>query len=158
MNSVLTDQAIENQEIIDYQSVEVPPTFVINSIDHSNCSSTEKIIFKGELSTNVTIVTKFTIPLTYPEGISMTCSFDTDTLECKLDRDLSDSMLIEQTVIKDGTKDLFILQSINEAGINCENSIVKEAEGKINVDISFRQVSTIRESTDGLTFFFCCFC
>ena len=157
LNPVLTDQAIENQEIIDYQAIEVPPTFIINSIDHSNCSSTGKIIFKGELSSNVTIVTKFTIPLTYPEGISMTCSFDTDTLECKLDRDLSDSMLIEQTVIKDGTKDLFILQSINEAGVNCQDSVLLEAVEKIEVDISFRQVSTIRESTDGLTFFFAAF-
>ena len=156
MNPVLTDQAIANKEIIDTEEIGLP-TFIIDTIDHSNCSNSGNIIINGKLSNNKTIATKFTIPLTYPSGISTTCSLDTDKLNCKLDRDLKDSMLIEQTVIKDGTKELFILQSINVQDVTCTNSILTEAEEKTDVDISFRQVSTIKESSDGLTFFFAAF-
>ena len=58
----------------------------MESEDHSECSSSGRIVIKGSLSENKSIITKFTIPLTYPEGVSITCSFDTDTLDCKLDR------------------------------------------------------------------------
>ena len=157
LNPVLTVQAIENKEVMDAEEVEVPPTFVMESEDHSECSSSGRIVIKGSLSEDKSIITKFTIPLTYPEGVSITCSFDTDTLDCKLDRELMEPLLIEQIVIKDGTKELFILQSIKIEGLNCGNGVLKEAEEKIDVDISFRQVSKIQKITKGFNFFFAAF-
>ena len=157
LNPVLTAQAIENNEVVDAEEAIIPPTFVMVSEDHSECSSSGRIVIKGTLSEDKSIVTKFTIPLTYPEGISITCSFDTDTLDCKLDRDLMEPLLIEQIIIKDGTKELFILQSIKIEGLSCGNGVLKDAEEKIDVDISFRQVSTIQKVTNGFTFFFAAF-
>ena len=157
LNPVLTVQAIENKEVMDAEEVEVPPTFVMESEDHSECSSSGRIVIKGSLSEDKSIITKFTIPLTYPEGVSITCSFDTDTLDCKLDRELMEPLLIEQIVIKDGIKELFILQSIKIEGLNCGNGVLKEAEEKIDVDISFRQVSKIQKITKGFNFFFAAF-
>ena len=157
LNPVLTVQAIENKEVMDAEEVEVPPTFVMESEDHSECSSSGRIVIKGSLSEHKSIITKFTIPLTYPEGVSITCSFDTDTLDCKLDRELMEPLLIEQIIIKDGIKELFILQSIKIEGLNCGNGVLKEAEEKIDVDISFRQVSKIQKITKGFNFFFAAF-
>ena len=157
LNPVLTVQAIENKEVMDAEEVEVPPTFVMESEDHSECSSSGRIVIKGSLSEDKSIITKFTIPLTYPEGVSITCSFDTDTLDCKLDRELMEPLLIEQIIIKDGIKELFILQSIKIEGLNCGNGVLKEAEEKIDVDISFRQVSKIQKITKGFNFFFAAF-
>ena len=157
LNPVLTVQAIENKEVMDAEEAEVPPTFVMESEDHSECSSSGRIVIKGSLSEHKSIITKFTIPLTYPEGVSITCSFDTDTLDCKLDRELMEPLLIEQIVIKDGIKELFILQSIKIEGLNCGNGVLKEAEEKIDVDISFRQVSKIQKITKGFNFFFAAF-
>ena len=157
LNPVLTDQAISNGEVKDSEKVEPPPTFIIKDMEHGDCSSSGSLTFKGELSEEKSIITKFTIPLTYPEGISITCSLENNQLICKLDRDLEDSMLIEQTIIKDGADELFILQSISTEPLNCGNAILKEAEEKVNVDISFRQVSTIKETNSGLSFFFAAF-
>ena len=157
LNPVLTDQAIENKEVIDGEKVKVPPTFVIEEEDHSECSSSGKLKIKGSLTEDTSIVTKFTIPLTHPEGVSLTCSFDINTLDCTLDRDITESLLIEQTMIKEGTKELFILPSFEIEDIKCRNGIIKEVEEKVNVDISFRQVSTIKKITKGFNFFFAAF-
>ncbi len=157
LNPVLTDQAIENKEVIDGEKVKVPPTFVIEEEDHSECSSSGKLKIKGSLTEDTSIVTKFTIPLTYPEGVSLTCSFDINTLDCTLDRDITESLLIEQVMIKEGTKELFILPSFEIEDIKCRNGIIKEVEEKVNVDISFRQVSTIKKITKGFNFFFAAF-
>ena len=157
MNPVLTDQAIENKEVIDGEKVKVPPTFVIEEEDHSECNSSGKLKIKGSLTEDTSIVTKFTIPLTYPEGVSLTCSFDINTLDCTLDRDITESLLIEQVMIKEGTKELFILPSFEIEDIKCRNGIIKEVEEKVNVDISFRQVSTIKKITKGFNFFFAAF-
>ena len=157
LNPVLTDQAIENKEVIDGEKVKVPPTFVIEEEDHSECSSSGKLKIKGSLTEDTSIVTKFTIPLTYPEGVSLTCSFDINTLDCTLDRDITESLLIEQVMIKEGTKELFILPSFKIEDIKCRNGIIKEVEEKVNVDISFRQVSTIKKITKGFNFFFAAF-
>ena len=157
LNPVLTDQAIENKEVIDGEKVKVPPTFVIEEEDHSECSSSGKLKIKGSLTEDTSIVTKFTIPLTHPEGVSLTCSFDINTLDCTLDRDITESLLIEQIMIKEGTKELFILPSFEIEDIKCRNGIIKEVEEKVNVDISFRQVSTIKKITKGFNFFFAAF-
>ena len=157
LNPVLTDQAIENNEVIDGVKAVVPPTFVIESEDHSECSSSGKLLIKGSLTEETSIATKFTIPLTYPEGVSITCSFDKDTLDCTLDRDLTESLLIEQTMIKEGTKELFILPSFEIKDIECGNGKLKEVEEKVDVDISFRQVSTIKKISKGFNFFFAAF-
>ena len=157
LNPVLTDQAIENKEVIDGEEAVVPPTFVVDEEDHSECSTSGKFVIKGTLSEEISIATKFTIPLTYPEGISITCSLDNNTLDCTLDRDLTQTLLIEQTMIKDGTKELFILPSFGIDDIQCRNGILQEVEEKVDVDISFRQVSTIQKISKGFTFFFAAF-
>ena len=116
------------------------------------------LIIKGDLSYNKTITNKFIIPLTYPEGISLTCSFVDSYLECYIDKEFEDSIIIEKNIIKDGVNELFILDSIySENKIKCENGALKKAETKEDVSISFRQVSKLQNTNNGLSFFFAAF-
>ena len=60
-------------------------------------------------------------------------------------------------MIKEGTKELFILPSFEIKDIECGNGKLKEVEEKVDVDISFRQVSTIKKISKGFNFFFAAF-
>ena len=158
LNPVLTDEAIKKEEITDVSKVEVPPTFVLTSINQDTCSQDGKFTIIGKFSKSSSIVTKFTIPLTYPEGKTITCNANEENLECITDRDIDDeNIIIEQTVVKNGDEELFILASITDQKLKCGNGLLKEAQEKVNVDISFRQVSKIKQETKGFSFFFAAF-
>lgn len=159
LNPVLTEEAIANEEIKDCsKDSSVPQTFVFESLELGECAKDGKFIIKGSLSEGKTIAAnKISIPLTYPEGTTITCSLNEENLECIADRELEETIVIEQTIINDGSEELFILQNITFDGMKCNNGLLLKAEEKKNIPISFRQVSHIEKITNGLGFFFAAF-
>ena len=103
-------------------------------------------------------IKKINIPLTYPEGITLTCEFNDnqDKVECKVDREINNkTIIIEQTVIKNGNEDYFNLKSIiTEEKISCSNALLQESLEKQDYKISFRQVSHFQNNNDGFSFVF----
>ena len=158
LNPYLTAEIIINNEINDcskYNSV--PPTFYLNYVDENNCNKNGSFILKGKLSEEKSIVDIFTIPLTYPEGISLICAFEEKDIICLIDKEIDDEIVIEQTNIIYGNEELFNFKSIIHKNLKCVNGLLKKAEEKTKVDISFRQVSHIQRITNGFTFFFAAF-
>ena len=158
LNPVLTDQAIQNKEVKDCsKDASVPPTFNFDSIEQSTCSRDGKFTIKGSLSEEKSIAAKFTLPLTYPEGTSLTCTYEEESIQCLADKELEGNMIIEQTVITNGAEELFILSNITTDNMKCGNGLHIKASEKINVDISFRQVSHIELISNRFYFFFAAF-
>ena len=159
LNPALTDDAIKNGEVKNCTKGDsVPPTFSFDEFNIANCSIDGKFIIKGNVSSNKTIVAnKFTIPLTYPEGISITCNFVNGNIECIADKELNESIILEQTIVSEGAEELFILKNLSYDGIKCKNGLMAKAEEKEKVNISFRQVSHIKTIPNGLSFFFAAF-
>ena len=157
LNPALTDDAIANGEVKDYskpEQAEIPPSFTFDSMDEQECSKDGKFLIKGTLSEEKKINGQFSIPLTYPEGITLTCSFEDQDIQCSADKELDDSVIIEQMVISEGGEELFILQKVIQDSMSCANGLKVQAEEKTNVAVSFRQVCKIEEKPSGFSFFF----
>ena len=156
LNPALTDEAIKNGDLKDAKDSVVPPSFEFEKLDTQKCSEDGKFLLTGKLDKETTIANKFTIPLTYPPNVVITCTFGTDGIQCIADEQLVGSVMIEQQVIKEGADELFILKKVKQEDINCENGLKVQAEEKLKVDISFRQVSHIERKAggNGLRFFF----
>ena len=157
LNPALTDDAIANGEVKDYskpEQAEIPPSFTFDSMDEQECSKDGKFLIKGTLSEGKKINGQFSIPLTYPEGITLTCSFEDQVIQCIADKELDDSVIIEQMVISEGGEELFILQKVIQDSMSCANGLKVQAEEKTNVAVSFRQVCKIEEKPSGFSFFF----
>ena len=160
LNPALTDDAIANGEVKDYskpEQAEIPPSFTFDSMDEQECSKDGKFLIKGTLSEGKKINGQFSIPLTYPEGITLTCSFEDQDIQCIADKELDDSVIIEQMVISEGGEELFILQKVIQDIMSCANGLKVQAEEKTNVAVSFRQVCKIEEKPSGFSFFFFAF-
>ena len=158
LNPVLTDEAIAEGEMKNCtEDSSIPPLFNITSLEEASCSSDGKFIFKGKLSEDKQIPSKFTIPLTYPsEGITLTCTYESEEIQCVADQAIDNTTVLEQYTVSEGSEDLFIIKSF-VANMSCANGLLKEAENKTNVNISFRQVSHIEKVDAGITFFFAAF-
>ena len=157
LNPALTDDSIANGEVKDYskpEQAEIPPSFTFDSMGEQECSKDGKFLIKGTLSEEKKINGQFSIPLTYPEGITLTCSFEDQDIQCIADKELDDSVIIEQMVISEGGEELFILQKVIQDSMSCANGLKVQAEEKTNVAVSFRQVCKIEEKPSGFSFFF----
>ena len=159
LNPVLTDQAISNNEVKDCsKDSSVPPTFGEIEVDPSNCKAQGKFLIKGTLSEEKSIAAKFTLPLTYPEGTSLTCTYNTDGIECLVDKSIENqTIIVEQTIISNGPEELFILSNFSASDMECGNGLELQATEKTKVDISFRQVSHIEKISNRIYFFFAAF-
>ena len=95
--------------------------------------------------------------MTYPEGITLTCELNQDQnlIECKADREIINKMIIiEQTVIRQGTENYFNLKSIKSSDeLICSNGVLKDSIKKENTTISFRQVSHFKNDNNELSFY-----
>ena len=138
------------------EETKILPTFIYESINHSTCKSTGTFTIKGKITEKIEENIKFTILLTYPEGITLTCQFneDQDELSCKADRDISNkTLIIEQTLINQNGIDYFNLKSItSQDRLICSNAILQESVAKSNVSLSFRQVSHFKSDSNGCSF------
>ncbi|MBO6244505.1 MAG: PT domain-containing protein, partial [Clostridia bacterium] len=133
------------------------PTFTPISINHTSCQSTGIFTILGNLTEKLSELNKFIIPLTYPEGITLSCELNQlqNLIECKADREIINKMIIiEQTIIKQGTEDYFNLKSIkSQDELICSNSALKDSVKKENSTISFRQVSHFENSNNEISFY-----
>ena len=159
LNPALADEAITNRELSDAKKTKVPISFEFESLETQTCNKDGKFLLKGKFEKDINILNKFSIPLTFPPEAKMTCSLEADGIQCIADEQLEGSVMIEQQIITDGAEELFILKKVDQTGIKCENGLEKQAEEKIKVDISFRQVSNIERKAggNGLRFFFAAF-
>ena len=159
LNPALADEAITNGELSDAKETKVPISFEFESLETQTCNKDGKFLLKGKFEKDINILNKFSIPLTFPPEAKMTCSLEADGIQCIADEQLEGSVMIEQQIITDGAEELFILKKVDQTGIKCENGLEIQAEEKIKVDISFRQVSNIEQKAggNGLRFFFAAF-
>ena len=58
------------------KETKILPTFCSESIDYSSCSSKGILTISGKITEKLTKVKSVNIPLTYPEGITLTCQFN----------------------------------------------------------------------------------
>ena len=163
LNPLATDIAIANGEVKNSaEDNSIPLIFTPESIEMGNCDTDGKFTIKGYLSENYQIFSTFTLPLTYPQGTSITCSFvDTNSIECMVDQTLEGLMTMEQTMFSiisnNENKESLLLESFSYNNTNCGNGLQIQAVDKVEVSISFRQVSHIERTANGLTFFFAAF-
>ena len=156
-DEILLDPVLTNKYKSNIET-KILPTFESKSIDHSFCPTKGVLTITGKITEKLDNAKKINIPLTYPEGITLTCEFndDQDKIECKADREINNKMIIiEQTVIKNGNEDYFNLKSIiTEEKISCSNALLQESLSKQNSTLSFRQVSHFQNNNDGFSFVF----
>ena len=158
LNPVLTEEAIKNNQIKNCsEDASIPPTFYFDSIEKDNCAQNGQFLIKGSLSEEKAIAAKFTIPLTYPEGTSISCTYETEGILCVGDENINGTIITEQTIISNGADELFIFPNISESDVICKNGLEIKAEEKTQVDISFRQVSHIELINSTFYFFFAAF-
>ena len=163
LNPLATDIAIANGEVKNSaEDNSIPLIFTPESIEMGNCATDGKFTIKGKLSEDFQIFSTFTLPLTYPQGTSITCSFaDTNSIECMVDQKLEGLMTMEQTMFSiisnNENKESLLLESFTYNNTNCGNGLQIQAVDKVEVSISFRQVSHIERTANGLTFFFAAF-
>ena len=129
----------------------VPPIFEVEKV--GECDKTGKFSIEGKLSEDKTITSTFTLSLTYPQGILLTCSFVEKNIQCIADNEISEEVIMEQTIVTNGAEELFILSNFTEK-MTCSNGLKLQAEEKINVPVSFRQVSHVKKVNNVLSFFF----
>ena len=166
LNPVLTSEAIERGDLLDYSLDEnkgqdkIPSTFKSMSVKEENCKTDGKLIIDGKLSKDVKNELKFDLPLTYPEGITLSCSLSSlkagdSSISCQVDRTLESQIIIEQMTIKDGGEEVLTIESIvSEGNIICSDGLLQEAEERTNLDVALRQVSQLKENgNNGFSFF-----
>ncbi len=158
----LTEEEIKKDKLLDYEKPEnqqedkIPATLDIETVK----TVEGKIIIVGVLSKEMKSEKKFVIPLTEPEGVVMKCSVTKNEnnkveITCKSDAEIKDeSVVLEQMIIKDGPKEVVNLRGFKSPKITCPNLVLAEAEERMKIPVSFRQVSHLEKKTDGLKFFF----
>ena len=168
LDPILTKEAIDKNELLDYSIEEnksptkIPATFIPESIEKVSCDKDGIFKIKGSLSKEMDKELSFKIPLIFPDGITADCSLKTkeNEISCQVDREVVNSNLVfEQNIMKDGPEEILNLGGISSAEtITCMNGFLTEVEKKVNVKISFRQVSHLTfNGKNGLSFFFIAF-
>ena len=160
LNPLLTAMAIANGLLVDCSTnPPIPSTFTLTSLNQDTCATDGKLTMEGEFSDTTTSPTKFEIPLTSPANKTLTCKINGNKLECVTDRDINDEIIIQQSIIKQGAKELFILKAITGQTLKCGNGLLILAKEKANVKVSFRQVSQLKfdSASNILSFFFAAF-
>ena len=160
----LTEKAITNKELLDYADVKnknkIPTIFIFTKIDQSSCSLDGSFIIEGTLSEDIQVLSTFSLPLTLPEGVSLNCLLldgkkDNSKIKCQVDREINGKIIVEQTNIKDGPKEIINIRSFApEEELNCLNGHLKEVEERIKKPVSFRQISHLKPNgKNGFSFF-----
>ncbi len=160
LNPILTDKSIEKGEKLNYTDEKnidtIPASYIPESIDQNQCKTKGVFTIKGKLTKEVTLANKFNIPLAYPAGITITCGLTGTNLECSVDREINDTIILEQIIIKDEANELLNIKGFTSPEVlNCQNGVLNEAEAKSELSIAFRQVSHLVDNkNNGFSFYF----
>ena len=171
LDPVLTKDSIDSGKLLDYSLEEnqstdkIPATFATKNINEDTCGSNGKFLIEGTLSKEIKNELKFNVPLTYPDGITADCQLlkkeqGESQISCQVDRSIEESyVVIEQMIIKDGVEEIMNLEGISyNNNITCSNGLLSQAENKLGVQVSFRQVSHLElNGVNGFNFFLASF-
>ena len=110
----------------------------------------------GTISEPISRTIDFTIPLTYPKGVSFGCTLNGNQLDCEVDRIIGgNTIIIEETAIKEYNEDVLIIEEfMSEDQVNCANAFIEKAAEKLLVKIAFRQVSHFTKNDQSYSFSF----
>ena len=142
----------------------IPPIFSPSSISHSSCEKDGIFTIIGDFSDsengktieNIKYPIQFTMPLTYPDAITLSCSLNNKKeILCKVDRKIEgNSIIFEQNVIKKDNEEIFTIKShVSNEKIKCNNAILEESRKKKEITVSFRQVSNYNSNNNKITFY-----
>ena len=164
LNPLLTDAAISKSQLPDYSSKKaaenVPAEFNSDSIDGSGCSTSGKFKINGTFKSELKDDLNFKLSFNSPENVAASCSLkkgekdSTGVIECLIDSDINDKIVIGQTTIFDDQKqELIIIGAIeSNDNIKCSNGELITVNNKVNVNLSFRQVSQFNSNRGKTTF------
>ena len=165
LDPVLTKKAIDKKQTTDYSTNnKIPPTFIPKSFNYDSCPDKGILIITGDLSEydtekikDISLPIKFTIPVTYPDAITLSCILNKDKINivCKLDREVkSNTIIVEQYIVKKGNEEILIIGNFEtDKPIKCNNAILEESKQKTEITVSFRQVSNYKSSENKITFY-----
>ena len=128
--------------------------FTIGSINQENCDTTGKLVLNGKISGESSKYEKFTLPLSEPSGISLSCSLAENQLDCETDRVINGKITIKATNITEGKNTLILKEYSSEETIKCANALNEKAKNKLKVNIAFRQVSHFETNSQSNSFSF----
>ena len=134
----------------------IVPRFTIESINQEDCQETGELTLIGKISEPISRTIDFTIPLTYPSGVSLGCTLNGNQLECEVDRIIrGNTIAIDETSIKEYGEDVLIIEEfISEEHVTCSNAFIDKAADKLLVNIAFRQVSHFSKNDQSYSFSF----
>ena len=181
LNPIKTADAIEKGNLTDFSKKENKdkflPLFIPKSINGTNCSEEGEFKIIGILNDTIENLntTEFILPISYPYNYSSKCYLEKTEkgdgeINCIIGKELiGESLIFEQQIIKDGSKELFILESIKSEQMNCtagnisfddewldnnETNDIIEAEEKSNLSLSFRQLNLFNNTGNLIKFYF----
>ena len=134
----------------------IVPRFKIESINQEDCQETGDLTLIGKISEPISRTIDFTIPLTYPSGVSLGCTLNGNQLECEVDRIIrGNTIAIDETSIKEYGEDVLIIEEfMSEEQVTCSNAFIDKAADKLLVNIAFRQVSHFSKNDQSYSFSF----
>ena len=155
LDPYMTQKYINENKINDAKKEEKLTSFIIKSINHDSCTETGKFTIIGDISQELSQPLIFTISLNEPSGIIAACNLTKNIIECKVDREINNNIIIiDQTIVKDNYKEvLFLSSAITQANVTCKNAIYEESVKKKEINISFRQVSHFTQNKNGFSFY-----
>ena len=132
LDPVLTADAISKGKLLDYsleenqQEDKMPPLFISKTIKEDSCRTNGKFLIEGKINKNIQDELQFTIPVAYPNTISLDCKLvgkevGDANISCQVDKSIEKTeIVIEQSIIKDGLQEFLLLKSFKSIeGISC---------------------------------------
>ena len=123
LDPVLTQKSIDKKQSVDYsKNDKVPPIFSPSSISHSSCEKDGIFTIIGYFSDsengktieNIKYPIQFTMPLTYPDAITLSCSLNNEKeIVCKVDRKIEGNSIIFEQLINIQLQLFILLFHIN---------------------------------------------
>ena len=151
LNPIKTKKAIENGELIDFSSEENAkkyPNYYRAEIFDGPISENGEFRIGGRITNKTDADIHFDLDLTYPANQITKCTLPKVTeigrayITCVFKKPISDYIVFEQQIIRDGLKELFNIKGLksNEKFYWGKQIPIEEAEKKANSTLSFRQV------------------
>ena len=162
LDPMLTNEAIEKGEILDYSLEEnkkkVPNALIIDSIDTSLSESEGTFKILGKMGGDVQEEFTFRIPMLFPPGAESICTIpiaiahEQITIECKFSGILNNQpLMFEQFTLGHGQ---FLFRGFKSEPINCINGELKFAQRFLDISLSFRQINKFEISSNKIMFKF----
>ena len=181
INPIKTAEAIEKGDLIDYSKLEnknkTTPIFVPESINWTECPKEGKFSIIGSFNFEIEKKIEFILPIISPQNYTSNCSIDNSStikgeINCVIENELlEESLIFEQQIIRDGLKELFIIDRFqskekmncsignitkdNETTDNIEDiEIIDKAIKRTKISISFRQIKHFIYKSGEISFMF----